>query len=226
MKVLVRDLERHRTTTIGERIRKARKETGLNQADLAARIGVSQPTVANWESGIHDPRRLMLAKLSEALGVPLTWLSEGARSLSEQDKHPAAAYLRRYLQHVPIISAGNAAGFAKSPEPDPHDYAEDYIPVTYGEARLFALFVTDDSVNLAFPPDTLVVIDYEDTEPKDGNFCLVAIGGVPCVRRWRDEPARFEPYSTVTDYETHYCPGDIPAPGTIIGCVRVSIRFH
>ena len=50
-------------STIGDRIRQARKAAGLNQAGLAARIGVSQPAVANWESGVHDPRRLMLAFL-------------------------------------------------------------------------------------------------------------------------------------------------------------------
>ncbi|MCI5046789.1 MAG: helix-turn-helix domain-containing protein, partial [Aquisalinus sp.] len=46
-------------SAIGARIRLSRKMKGLNQADLATRLGVSQPTVANWESGVHDPRQLM-----------------------------------------------------------------------------------------------------------------------------------------------------------------------
>ena len=52
---------------IGDRIREARKKVGLSQVDLAKRVGVTQPAVANWESGVHDPRRLMLAKIGDAL---------------------------------------------------------------------------------------------------------------------------------------------------------------
>lgn len=215
-------LARSDLSTIGDRIRHARKAINLNQASLADRIGVSQPTVANWESGVHDPRRLMLAKLSDTLGVPLSWLSEGARSTQEQDKHPAAAYLRRYLQHVPLISYDNAGRFVNDTKADPHDWAEDYIPVTYGAARLFAVFVTDDAVNLAFPPDTLVVIDYSDRQPGEGMFCLAMVGGLCVLRRWRAGPACLEPYSSNPDHETLYTNGDCE----IIGCVRVSIRFH
>ena len=63
--------------SIGDRIRQARKSRGLSQSDLAQRVGVSQPAIANWESGIHDPRRLTLAKLAEALEAPLDWLAAG-----------------------------------------------------------------------------------------------------------------------------------------------------
>ena len=100
-------------TTIGERIRQARKALGLNQAELALRLGVSQPAVANWESGIHDPRRLMLAKLAEALNAPLEYLAQGARSLAERDKTAGAAYLRRSIRHTPVISFAAAIRMRK-----------------------------------------------------------------------------------------------------------------
>ena len=63
--------------SIGERIRQARKSRGMSQSDLAVRVGVSQPAIANWESGVHDPRRLTLAKLADALDAPLDWLAAG-----------------------------------------------------------------------------------------------------------------------------------------------------
>ncbi|MEM1193530.1 MAG: helix-turn-helix domain-containing protein [Pseudomonadota bacterium] len=215
--------------SIGDRIKHARKCAAFSQSDLAERVGVSQPTVANWESGIHDPRRLMLAKLSETLKVPLTWLSEGARSATEEDTHAAAAYLRRYLQHVPVISQDAARQFTTPTNTDPHDFAEDYIPVTYGQAGLFALFVTDHAVDLAFPPDTLVVIDYEDRKPVDGTYCLAVRGQRCMLRRWHENPARLEPHSTRDQYTTLFLDQngrDDDGPVTIIGCVRVSIRFH
>lgn len=208
--------------TIGERIRLARKRAGLNQAALAERLGVTQPAVANWESGVHDPRRVVLAKLADALGTSLDWLSEGARSSAERDKHPAAAYLRRALRHTPVIRYRDAVRFLESAAPDPHDFAEDYIPVTTGSDRVFALFLTDEAVDLTFPKDSLVVIDYADRRPIDGAFCLAAPFQFPILRRWRDHPARLEPHSSSAAHAAI----DIEGDPRIIGCARVSIRFH
>lgn len=208
--------------SIGERIREARKELGLNQVDLARKIGVSQPAVANWESGVHDPRRLMLVKIADALQVSADWLASGARSLVEADKHPAAAYLRRPVQHTPVISFDNAARLFEDPKADPHAVAEDYIPVTSGAENLFALFVDDEAVDLAFPKGTLVVIDFADRRPIDGAFALFLFDGPPIIRRWRERPQRLEPASANTAFGPIY----VETPPKIIGCVRVSIRIH
>ncbi len=208
--------------SIGERIRQARKSRSLSQSDLAQRIGVSQPAIANWESGLHDPRRLMLAKLAAALEYPLDWLAAGDRSVAESDKQAAAAYIRRPLQHVPVISFRSAALLALDMTADPHTMAEDYIPVTAGSSKLFAVFLEDEAVNLAFPIGTLVVIDYADRAPNDGVFCLASVAGDPILRRWRENPARFEPVSTDPGYEPVLADG----ASSIIGCARVSIRIH
>lgn len=208
--------------SIGDRIRYARKSAGLNQAALAARVGVTQPAVANWESGVHDPRRMMLAKLAEALSTSLEWLAEGARSAGERDKGAAAAYLRRPIKHTPVISFRAAIGFLEDHDADPHSVAEDYIPVTTGSEKVFALFIDDEAMNLGFPTDTLVVIDYADRRPADGAFCLAAPFGFPMLRRWREKPARLEPFSNDPSHKV------IPVRGDprIIGCARVSIRVH
>ena len=208
--------------SIGDRIKQARKAHGLSQADLARRLGVSQPAIANWESGIHDPRRLMLAKLADVLEAPLDWLAAGDRSAVESDKHAGAAYIRRPLQHVPVISFRAAALLAQDMTADPHAMAEDYIPVTAGSSKLFAVFLNDPAVNLAFLPDTLVVVDYSDRLPGDGDYCLAHIHETPTLRRWRALPARLEPFSSEPGHEAIPMTPDI----SIIGCVRVSIRIH
>jgi len=208
--------------TIRERIRLARKARHLNQADLASLVGVSQPAVANWESGVHDPRRLMLAKLADVLEVSLDWLASGARSALEADKHPAAAYIRRPLQHAPVITFQNAARFFDSLEEDPHSYAEDYIPVTTASDNIFALFVTDDAMRRVFPQGTLVVIDYADRRPRDATFCLAMVDGAPVIRRWRADPDRLETYGGDKSPLTTV----IDTAKSIIGCARVSIRIH
>ena len=208
--------------SIGDRIKDARKERALSQVDLARLVGVTQPAVANWESGIHDPRRLMLAKIADALQVSADWLASGARSLVEADTHPVAAYIRRPIQHTPVISFADAARLFDDPEADPHAVAEDYIPVTSGADRLFALFVDDDAVDLAFPKGTLVGVDYADRLPADGAFALFLVDGPPIIRRWRERPHRLEPDSASSAYGPIY----LDAPPKIIGCVRVSIRIH
>lgn len=212
-----------RPRSIGERIKAARKALGLSQTDIARRVGVSQPAIANWESGVHDPRRLMLARLADALETPLDWLAAGDRSAVESDKHAAAAYIRRPVQHVPVISFRAAALLAQDPSADPHAMAEDYIPVTMGTLRLFAVFVNDEAMNLAFPPDTLVVIDYGDRRPEDGDYCLIRSVDGLVLRRWRRDHAAgyFEPVSTGAGFSV------IPAEAAeVIGCARASIRVH
>jgi transcriptional regulator with XRE-family HTH domain len=211
-----------RARSIGERIRQARKSSGMSQADLARRLGVSQPAIANWESGLHDPRRLMLAKLAAALESPLDWLAAGDRSVGESDKHAAAAYLRRPVQHVPVISFRSAALLALDMTADPHTMAEDYIPVTAGSPKMFGVFMEDEAVNQVFPIGTLVVIDYADHAPNDGVFCLASVAGDPILRRWREGPPRFEPASSEDRYETVFADDAI----RIIGCARLSIRIH
>ncbi|MGH9112026.1 MAG: helix-turn-helix domain-containing protein [Acidimicrobiales bacterium] len=52
----------------GAVIREARRRSGLSQAELARRAGVSQPVISAYESGRRGPGLSMLAKLVEASG--------------------------------------------------------------------------------------------------------------------------------------------------------------
>lgn len=209
--------------TIGLRIRAARRARGLNQGALADKLGVSQPTVANWESGIHDPRQLMLAKIAKALEVSLGWLASGERSQLEKDRHPAAAYLRRLLVHVPVVPITSVARILDEPALDFHALAVDYIPVTAGSQSLAAIFMRDDAMNLAFPGDNLVVINYAEREPAEGNLVLFHHQGkTPLLRRWRSNPARLEPISSDPHHETIFVDGPIG----IIGTLFITIRFY
>lgn len=52
-------------------ILKNRKSVGLTQAQLAEKLGVSQPQISFWESGDSEPSDEMLQKISITLGVEL-----------------------------------------------------------------------------------------------------------------------------------------------------------
>ena len=60
-----------------ERIKQARGERGWSQAELARRMSVTQPSVAEWESGRNAPNMKNLMRLAKLLDVGLEWLSTG-----------------------------------------------------------------------------------------------------------------------------------------------------
>lgn len=61
-------------TNLPERLRNARKEAGLTQAQLAARCGLTTSAIGNIEAGVRKAPASM-PKIAEALGVTLKWLS-------------------------------------------------------------------------------------------------------------------------------------------------------
>lgn len=57
---------------VGYLILKARAAAELSQAQLAKKIGTSQPTIARWESGAQLPSVRSLIRIAEATGFDLT----------------------------------------------------------------------------------------------------------------------------------------------------------
>ena len=108
--------------TIGETIRRLRKEKGLTQDALADALEISRQAVAKWESGKSAPATENLLKLAALLEVPLEELAgpkeqpscaleEYARMQLEQErkKQAAKAALRTELQRAAAIAAGYLA---------------------------------------------------------------------------------------------------------------------
>ena len=56
---------------LAERVRQARERVGLTQAELAARIGSTQPAVARLEAGGSTPTFVTLRRIAAALGLEL-----------------------------------------------------------------------------------------------------------------------------------------------------------
>lgn len=57
--------------TLGQRLREARERLKKNQADVAADLEKTQPTVVAWERDQAVPSLRDLRKLSWAYGVPI-----------------------------------------------------------------------------------------------------------------------------------------------------------
>lgn len=66
------------------RIREARKQAGIKQIDLCARLGISQGALSGWENGKYEPGSAGWLSLSEALGVSVDYLM----GVTEEQKEP------------------------------------------------------------------------------------------------------------------------------------------
>lgn len=64
----------------GRRIRRARHEAGISQADLAFRLGVPVGMVQRWEAGDEPADVLVLTAVSAVTGCPVDTLLEGTRA--------------------------------------------------------------------------------------------------------------------------------------------------
>lgn len=56
---------------IGENIKKIRKEKGLQQKEVAAKVGSDQSNYNKMENGKREPSAMVLKKLSDLFGVPV-----------------------------------------------------------------------------------------------------------------------------------------------------------
>ena len=60
--------------TIGELIKRARKQSNMSQKDLAEKLGVSTSMIGQYETDARNPKLVTLQKIATALQVELTSL--------------------------------------------------------------------------------------------------------------------------------------------------------
>lgn len=78
--------------TRGDRLRRARELTGMDQTEFANHIGASRGTVSNAERN-KRPSNLVMRAWSLGSGVPLVWLETG--KAPEDDPEPGLPYTAR-----------------------------------------------------------------------------------------------------------------------------------
>lgn len=66
-------------------LKRWRKQAGLTQSELAAKLGVSQNTISYWETGKAKPDILKVERLSEALRVSVMSIIEHFRLAVNED---------------------------------------------------------------------------------------------------------------------------------------------
>jgi transcriptional regulator with XRE-family HTH domain len=118
----------------GELLRSRREAQGLEQVELARRLGVTQQTVSKWETGVTVPRSTRVAAIARALGLDAGLLHAAAgggtnSSTAGRDSAPAGIRLDRLSQDelVKLLDAAwqELAERRKQPGTQPGTRSED-----------------------------------------------------------------------------------------------------
>lgn len=70
------------------RLQIAREYAGLEQGELAERMGVSRNSVSNYEHGRTTPRKIVLNAWAMACGVSIDWIRDGVAPPDGGGSHP------------------------------------------------------------------------------------------------------------------------------------------
>lgn len=81
---------------IGPRIAVLRREAGLNQQELAKRLGISPSAVGMYEQGRREPSAQMLVAMAEVFGVSTDFLLTG-RMACPQEARTLERILRAWI---------------------------------------------------------------------------------------------------------------------------------
>jgi phage repressor protein C with HTH and peptisase S24 domain len=180
----------------------------LDVSELAAKVGVSQPAVSQWEIGQTAPSRRVIAKLAEILRVPITYLiSDDDMLLQNVGNQAQSTQIGSLPVDVPVygVAVGGSNGDFRF-----NGQVVEYVRRPPGIANLrnvYALWILGDSmapwnkngdliyVSPARPPATgdYVVIQLQDTTDGEPGAAMVKllVGKTPTqLKLAQHNPAR------------------------------------
>jgi phage repressor protein C with HTH and peptisase S24 domain len=135
--------------SLKERISRRRKALKLSQGALGALVGVSQPTVSEWEKGNFAPTREVMVKLAQALQITPVELEFGeAAPLPPGETITEAPMLSRHDMPLDVPVYGTAVGGSIG-DFQLNGQVVDYIrrPPSLARSRnAFAIFYANDSM--------------------------------------------------------------------------------
>lgn len=176
--------------TIAERLKEAREAAGMTQPQLAAKAKVSQGTIGNIESGLRKRPRDLLS-IAAALNVDPAWLETGKGPMQafakqqpiELENNPAYPAVRRVRFKLSAGASGFSVEYEKGEEA-PIVFQKAWFERNgYRPDRLFAVRVGNGSMEPGLYDGDTVVVNTEQTRPKDGHVFAVNYEGELVIKR-------------------------------------------
>jgi repressor LexA len=177
--------------SIGDRIREARGNKELDQATLAAKIGVVTRTLQRWEKGDQTPDGIAITKIARATNVTPSWLLTGEGEMYGTKNRPenvyplnAAARRNIHLVDLPLISSVPAGKVATLFHPD---YVDDYVTVDdIKDPQAFALRVKGQSMSPRVEDGDIVIVSPRQ-EVRNGDICVIRVNEEDTLKKVKFE---------------------------------------
>jgi len=150
---------------VGSRIETARIKAGINQSELARRLGVSPQSIQQWEKGKTAPKSARLRSLSLALGVSQSWLLNGGDNV--KDFVPPLT-----MRGVPLVNYVQAGQWTEAVE-GARDAEVVSCPVACSKST-FALEVVGESMEPVYMAGDVIFVDPE-VEAANGDDVVAAL---------------------------------------------------
>lgn len=87
------------------RIRAIREKQGMNQAEMANKIGVTMASISAYETGVRKPSNTTIAVICDKFGVSEDWLRTGEGEMMQETPRTIIDDLARQYNLTPAVTA-------------------------------------------------------------------------------------------------------------------------
>ena len=154
-----------------ELLKKARKEAGLTQVQLAEMLNVTQGTIANWERAVREPDIETIRTIAEKLKVPVEYFF----STEKQGETNYIEISAPKLVSVPVVGRV-AAGLQCFADMQIDEYAPCDASLLHTGYDYVYLRVTGDSMEPELHEGDKVLVQVRDTV-ESGDYAVVIVDG-------------------------------------------------
>lgn len=171
------------STTLGQRIARARQHAHIKQKDVARRFGISSQAISQWESGRTRPDSQRLVRLARLFDISLEWLLAESGPM---DSDGAGAVDLRHSARVPVIDRVQAGDWTEVADPYALGAGDEVLQTDVGvSGGTFALVIEGRSMEPDFLPGDKIIID-PAVQPRPGDYVV--------AKRDDDDEATFKKY--------------------------------
>lgn len=202
------------TETIAERLRETMKTQGITSVQLARMAGIKTSFLYDvLRRKSHNPSIIRLARVAEALEVPLTYLVG-----KDQPPLPAhAPYPAQKMVMVPYITTENQKIITAPSAFPPLCFHAGWLQEHFSNPACFRLWmVEDDAMQPVLQPGDSVLVDTASTAPTASGIFIVRVKDTLHARRLAYLPGVSEKIILRCDNPA-YVPETRPLAGVEIG---------